>query len=69
MSFTAKYLTALTLAGAGALAAAPMAVASPPSCTDLGAATQCATPGNNQITAQAPEPQQPEIIIIHRNHR
>jgi hypothetical protein len=65
-----KYLAPLVLAGTAALAAAPMATASPPTCTYSGAATQCVTPGNSQITASAPPvQQQPEIIIIHRNHR
>jgi hypothetical protein len=70
MRFKAKYLTPLLLAGTVALAAAPMATASPPTCTHSGAATQCETPGNSQITANTPPvQQQPEIIIIHRNHR
>jgi hypothetical protein len=70
MSITSMYLTAATLTGAVALAAAPMAAASPPNCTDIGSATQCESPGNSQVTAQRPEiQQQPEIIIIHRNHR
>jgi hypothetical protein len=70
MGLKTKYLTALTLAGAAALTSAPMAAASPPYCTDIGSATQCESPGNSQVTAQAPQPQQqPEIIIIHRNHR
>jgi hypothetical protein len=70
MRFNAKYLTPLALAGTAALAAAPTATASPPTCTYSGAATQCETPGNSQITASAPSvQQQPEVIIIHRNHR
>jgi hypothetical protein len=69
MGFTSKYLAALTIAGAAAMTAAPMAAASPPNCTDIGSATQCESPGNSQVTAQAPQPQQPQIIIIHRNHR
>ena len=70
MHFTARYLTPLIVAGgaAVAIAAAPMAAASPLSCTDLGSATQCVSPGNSQIVATPPVVQQPpQIIIIHRN--
>jgi hypothetical protein len=70
MHFTARYLTPLALAGGAALAiaVAPMAAASPLTCTDVGSATQCVSPGNSQITANVPFVQQPpQIIIIHRN--
>jgi hypothetical protein len=44
-----------------------MAAASPLSCTDLGSATQCVSPGNSQIVATPPVVQQPpQIIIVHR---
>ena len=72
MHFTARYLTSLAGAGgaAVAIAAAPMAAASPLTCTDVGSATQCASPGNSQITANTPPMQlQPQIIIIHRDRR
>lgn len=72
MHFTARYLMPLLVAGglAGAVAGAPMAAASPLTCTDVGNATQCQSPGNSQITASTPPvQQQPEIIIIHRNRR
>ena len=70
MHFTARFLTPLLVAGgaAAAIAVAPMAAASPLTCIDLGSATQCVSPGNSQITANAPQiQQQPQIIIIHRN--
>jgi hypothetical protein len=52
-----------------AVAAAPLAAASQLTCTDVGSATQCVSPGNSQITASTPPvQQQPQIIIIHRNH-
>ena len=66
------YLTPLLVAGAAAtaIAAAPAAVANTLTCTDVDLATQFVTPGNSQITAAAPPvQQQPQIIIIHRNHR
>ena len=68
--FTARYLTPLALAAGAALAVAvaPAAAASPLTCTDVGSATQCSSPGNSQITANAPVvQQQPQLIIIHRN--
>ena len=71
MHFTARYLTLLAIAGGAALAiaAAPTAAASQLTCTDVGTATQCVSPGNSQITATTPQAQQqPQIIIIHRNH-
>jgi hypothetical protein len=72
MHFTARYLPPLAVAGGSALAIAmaPAAAAAPLSCTDVGSATQCVSPGNSQITANAPVVQQqqwPEFIIIHRN--
>ena len=70
MRFAARYLTPMALAGgaAVAIAVAPTAAASPLSCTDVGSATQCVSPGNSQITANAPVvQQQPQLIIIHRN--
>ncbi len=72
MHITARYLTPLLVAGGAAVAviAAPMAAASPLTCTDVGNATQCVSPGNSQIVATAPQvQQQPQIIIIHRNGR
>jgi hypothetical protein len=71
MRFTARHLTPLILAAgaAAAIVAAPMATASPLTCTDVGNATQCGSPGNSQITANTPPvQQQPQIVIIHRNH-
>jgi hypothetical protein len=71
MHFTARYLIPLIAAGGAtvAVAAAPLAAASPLTCTDVGSATQCVSPGNSQITASTPPvQQQPQIIIIHRNH-
>jgi hypothetical protein len=70
MHFTARHLTPLALAAGAALAiaVAPTAAASPLTCTDIGSATQCVSPGNSQITANAPVvQQQPQLIIIHRN--
>lgn len=70
MRFVTRYLTPVALAGGAALAiaVAPTAAASPLSCTDVGSATQCVSPGNSQITANAPVvQQQPQLIIIHRN--
>jgi hypothetical protein len=70
--FTASHLAPLLVAGAAAAAivVAPMAAASPLTCVDVGSATQCGSPGNSQITANVPPvQQQPQIIIIHRNHR
>jgi len=70
MRLLARYLTPMALAGGAALAVAvaPTAAASPLSCTDVGSATQCVSPGNSQITANAPVvQQQPQLIIIHRN--
>jgi hypothetical protein len=71
MHFTASHLAPLFVAAAAAaILAAPSAAASPLTCTDVGSATQCVSPGNSQITAVAPHVQpQPQIIIIHRNHR
>jgi hypothetical protein len=72
MNITARRLTPLFAAGAAAAAIvlAPAASASPLTCTDVGSATQCGSPGNSQITANVPEMQYPpQIIIIHRNHR
>jgi hypothetical protein len=47
---------------------APAAAAAPLSCTDVGSATQCVSPGNSEITANAPVvQQQPQLIIIHRD--
>jgi hypothetical protein len=71
MQFTASHLAPLFVAGAAAaILAAPAATASPLTCTDVGSATQCVSPGNSQITAAAPHVQpQPQIIIIHRNRR
>jgi hypothetical protein len=72
MRFTASHLAPRLVAGAAAMAisVAPMAGANTLTCTDVGLATQCVTPGNSQITAVAPPvQQQPQIIIIHRNHR
>jgi hypothetical protein len=72
MRLTASYLAPLLVAGAAAVAivSAPMAGANSLTCTDVGLATQCVTPGNSQITAVAPPvQQQPQIIIIHRNNR
>ncbi|MEU0498416.1 hypothetical protein [Mycobacterium sp. NPDC006124] len=69
MHVTARLLTPLALAGGAALAVvlAPAATADPLSCTDVGSATQCVSPGNSQITANAPVVQQPpQLIIIHR---
>ncbi|MCV7419617.1 hypothetical protein H7K45_03605 [Mycobacterium yunnanensis] len=71
MHVSARLLTPLAVAGgaAVAIALAPAASAGQLECTDLGSATQCVTPGNSQITANAPiVQQQPQIIIIHRNH-
>jgi hypothetical protein len=70
--FTVSHLAPLITAGAAAaaIAAAPIAVASPTTCIDVGSATQCGSPGNSQVTANTPPvQQQPQIIIIHRNHR
>jgi len=70
MHVTARFLTPLALAGGAALAiaVAPSAAAGQLNCTDVGSATQCVTPGNSQITANAPViQQQPQIIIIHRD--
>jgi hypothetical protein len=72
MHLSARSLLPLLVAGgaAAAIAAAPSATASPLSCTDVGSAMQCVSPGNSQITATPPVvQQQPQIIIIHRNHR
>jgi hypothetical protein len=72
MHFTARYLMPMLVAGgaAAAVVAAPLAVASPLTCTDVGSATQCVSPGNSQLTATPPPvQQQPQIIIILRNHR
>ena len=68
MRFTTSYLGPLV--AAVAIAAAPLASASPLSCTDVGSATSCSSPGNSQITASTPPVQQQlQVIIIHRNHR
>ncbi len=70
MHVLARRLTPLALAGGAALAVAlaPAATAAPLSCTDVGSATQCVSPGNSQITANAPViQQQPQLIIIHRD--
>ena len=70
MHVTARLLTPLALAGGAALAVvlAPAATAAQLSCTDVGSATQCVSPGNSQITANAPViQQQPQLIIIHRD--
>ena len=67
---TARRIIPFLIAGgaAAAIAAAPQAAADQLSCTDVGNATQCASPGNSQITANAPVVQQPpQVIIIHRN--
>jgi hypothetical protein len=72
MRFTASFITPILVAGAAAAAivGAPMAAANTLTCTDVGLATQCVTPGNSQLTAIVPPvQQQPQIIIIHRNHR
>ncbi|MET0474646.1 MAG: hypothetical protein ABW001_08400 [Mycobacterium sp.] len=71
MRFPPRYPALLAMAGAAAaIAAAPMAAADPLTCADVGSATQCGSPGNSQIIATAPHVvQQPQIIIIHRNHR
>lgn len=72
MRATARHLAPLIAAGAAAAAivAAPAAAATPLSCTDVGSATQCISPGNSQLTAVAPHVQiYPQFIIIHRNHR
>jgi hypothetical protein len=65
-----RYLTpALMAGGAAAIMLAPVAAATV-TCTDVGSAMQCGSPGNSQIVANTPQvQQQPEIIIIHRNHR
>jgi hypothetical protein len=70
MHISPRYLAPFLMAGAAAaITAAPMATAAV-TCIDVGSATQCGSPGNSQITANAPVvQQQPEIIIIHRNHR
>jgi hypothetical protein len=68
----ARSLSPLLATGAlaVAIAAAPLAAASPLNCTDIGSATQCASPGNSQITvAPPPVSQQPQYIIIHRGRR
>ena len=56
MHVTARHFVPFLIAGgaAAAIAAAPMASANQLSCTDVGNATQCASPGNSQITANAP---------------
>jgi hypothetical protein len=72
MTFSVRSLLPLLVAGgaAAAISAAPSATASRLSCTDTGSATQCGSPGNSQVTAGPPSVQrQPQIIIIHRNHR
>lgn len=72
MFFTVSRVAPLLAAGAAAatLAAAPLAAASSLTCTDVGSATSCSSPGNSQITASTPPVQhQPQIIIIHRNSR
>lgn len=69
MRFTSKYTIPLLIAGAAAsaIATAPITIAAPQSCVDIGPATQCGSPGNSQITADAPQfRQQQTIIIIHR---
>lgn len=69
MRFMARYSFPLLAAGgaAVAIAVAPAAAAGQLTCTDVGSATQCVTPGNSQITANTPPvQQQPQIIIIHR---
>ena len=69
MHVTARHFVPFLIAGgaAAAIAAAPLASADQLTCTDVGNATQCASPGNSQITANAPVVQQPpQIIIIHR---
>ncbi|MDP9166514.1 MAG: hypothetical protein M3O32_10715 [Actinomycetota bacterium] len=69
MHFTARHLTSLAVAGGAALAiaAAPVAAASQLTCSDVGSATQCVSPGNSQLTATPPVvAQPPQIIIIHR---
>jgi hypothetical protein len=70
MRFSPTFLTPVLIAGAAAaaIAAATPAAASPLSCTDIGLATQCGSPGNSQITANTPPiQQQPTVIIIHRH--
>lgn len=69
MRLIARYSFPLLAAGgvAVAIAVAPVSAAGQLSCTDVGSATQCSTPGNSQITANTPPvQQQPQIIIIHR---
>jgi hypothetical protein len=70
MHVTARRFVPFLIAGgaAAAIAVAPSASADQLSCTDVGNATQCSSPGNSQITANAPVVQQPpQVIIIHRN--
>ena len=70
MRSTRSHLTPLLAAGAAlvAIAAAPVAGANVLTCTDIGSATQCLSPGNTQITANTPPVQpMPSIVIIHRN--
>jgi hypothetical protein len=71
MRLTPNYLTPLLIAGTAAMAivAAPLADAAPRSCIDIGAATQCGSPGNSQITADVPRILQQPTIIIIRRHR
>jgi hypothetical protein len=70
MRITPKYFVPFLIAGATAtaIATAPMTVAAPQSCIDVGPATQCVSPGNSQITADAPPIRQDlNIFIIHRH--
>ena len=70
MRITRNHLTPLLVVGAAmvAIAAAPVAAANVLTCTDIGSATQCLSPGNTQITANTPPVQPlPSIVIIHRN--
>lgn len=73
MHFTASNRMPLLVAGAvaAAIAAAPTAAAAPTTCTDVGSATQCVSPGNSQLTASPPyvPQQEPLFLIIQRNHR
>ena len=70
MRMTGNHLTPLLVAGAArvVIAPAPVAGADVLTCTDVGSATQCLSPGNTQITADPPPLQPaPSIVIIHRN--
>jgi hypothetical protein len=74
MRTTLSYLTPLLVAAAAAatIAAAPVAVAAPLSCIDVGSATQCGSPGNVQITANTPPVQYQPLypyFVIGDHHR